>query len=384
MFGRASGGAAVVLLLGVRAVVLISVIVDVPDFHSAASERYRVIAETSGRPYRDFDVEYAPGELAIAEAVGSGTSAAARGLLAVIAFSGDVVAFAAIRRGWGADAARRYLWLGLPLLIFIYRRADLATAALTVTALMLARRHREGAGGLAMAAAFLTRLWPVILAPIWAIERNLRALWVFAVAASSGVIAWVAYGGLDGVGQVSSFRGATGWELESSVGVVVWALTDEHRFEAGANRTGIVPAWAGPVMLASLVAIFAIIWLRARGSRSEPAGPPALAAVAALLVVSPLLSPQYASWLLPWAAIAGVGGRRFTIAASVPIALTGAVVTGWSLDLGLGAGPDQAILFLRNCSLVAIVVTYFVWTRPDRPEVPARHGSAAPTPQPAR
>ncbi len=373
-----------VVLLGVRIVVLISVVVDVPGFHSAASERYRVIAETPGRPYRDFDVEYAPGELAIAEAVGSGSSAASRGLLAVIAFSGDIVAFAAIRRGWGTDAARRYLWLGLPLLIFIYRRADLATVALSVAALMLARRHREGAGGLAMAAAFLTRVWPVILTPIWAIERNLRALWVFAAAASAGVIAWVAYGGLDGVGQVSSFRGATGWELESSVGVVVWAMTDEHRFEAGANRTGIVPAWAGPVMLASLVAIFVIIWLRARVSTSEPAGPPALAAVAALLVLSPLLSPQYASWLLPWAAIAGAGGRRFTIAASIPIALTGAVVTGWSLDLGLGAGPDQTILFLRNCSLVAIVVTYLAGTRPDRPEVPARHGSAAPTPRPAQ
>ena len=371
------------LLLGLRSVVLISVLVDVPDFQSAASERYRVIAEAVGRPYRDFEVEYAPGEIAIAEAVGSGTSASARRLLALIAFSGDITAFGAIRRGWGADAARRYLWLGLPLLIFIYRRADLVTVALAVTALMLARRHREGAGGLAMTAAFLTRLWPVILTPIWAIERNLRALWVFAAAASAGVIAWAAYGGPDGIGQVSSFRGATGWELESSVGVVVWAITDEHRFEAGANRTGIVPGWAGPAMLVILIALFALIWLRARHPGSEPAGPAALAAVAALLIVSPLLSPQYVSWLLPWAAIAGVG-RRFTTVAAVPIVLTGAIVTGWSLDLGLGAGPDQTILFLRNCSLVAIVVTYFVWTRPDRPAVRARHGSAAPTPRPAR
>ena len=49
---------------------------------------------------------------------------------------------------------------------------------------------------------------------------------------------WFLIGGADAFRQVGTFRGATGWELESTVGVVVWALTGEHRFEAGANRTG--------------------------------------------------------------------------------------------------------------------------------------------------
>ena len=359
-------------LVLVRVVVLVSVLAGVPSYPSAAATRYQDIARSTGTPYRDHQVEFAPGELAIAELVGRSGPSTARMLLALLAFAGDLGAFLALRKGWGTTTAQRYLWLGLPLLIFIYRRADLVTVAVAVAAVLWARIHREGAAGIAMAVAFLTRLWPVILTPIWVIERRRRALWVFASAASAGVVAWIAFGGIGAIGQVSSFRGASGWELESSVGVVVWALTGEHRFESGANRTGMVPGWAGPLTLALLIAIFALVWLRASRIGSDPAGGAALAAVASLLALSPLLSPQYASWLLPWGAIAGGAGRRWSIAAAIPIVLTGAVVAGWYLDLGLGAGRDQIILFLRNGALVAIVVAYFVWSEDPTVRAPAR------------
>ncbi|MGZ8631778.1 MAG: glycosyltransferase 87 family protein [Actinomycetota bacterium] len=354
------------MLLAIRIVVLLTVVSGIPDFPSAAADRYRVIAHSPGAAYRDFEVEYAPGELIVAQLVGRSDEDVARGVLALLAFSADVATFLVIRRGWGRDAAQRYLWLGSPLLIFIYRRADLVTVALAAGAILLARRGRQGTSGLALATAVLTRLWPAVLVPILVIDRRARAIWVFTVAASAGLIAWVAFGGLGAVRQVSSFRGATGWELESSVGVVVWALTDQHRFESGANRTGTVPGWAGLLMLLLLLALTTCIWLRARRLDSDPAGLAALAAVAGLLVLSPLLSPQYVSWLLPWAAIAGATGRRWSVIGAVPIVLTGAIVTGWYLDLGLGAGPDQTILFLRNCSLVAIVIAYFVRAQGER------------------
>jgi hypothetical protein len=360
-------GPVVHLLLALRVLVVVTVAVGVPHFPSSASDRYAQIAASDGIPYRDHEVEYAPGELAIAEMVGRASPAVARALLAAIAFAADIATFFAVRSGWGPAAARRYLWLGLPLLIFAYRRADLVVVCLTVSALVLARRGRERTGGTMLAGAVLTRIWPLVLAPVWAIERRVRALWVLAVALASGVIAWIALGGLDAVRQVSSFRGATGWELESTVGVVVWALTDEHRFESGANRTGQVPPWAGLVMLVLLLVLLGGVWLRASRRTAEPAGAPALAAVAALLVVSPILSPQYVIWLLPWVAIAGGTDRRWSWLGSIPIVLTGAIVTGWYLDLGLGAGPDRTILFARNCALAAIVAAFFVWTSHGRP-----------------
>ena len=349
-----------VILLAIRLVVLISVLAAYPDFPSATANRYAQIAASDGRPYRDFDVEYAPGELLIAEAVGWSTPGLAVALLALLAFAGDLSTFIALRRGWGDPVARRYLWLGLPLLILMYRRADIVTVAFAVAGLTFARVGHDIRGGASLAIGTLTRLWPGVLAGIWVIERRRRPLWVFAATVLGGVTAWVALGGVDAIRQVSSFRGATGWELESTVGVVVWALTGEHRFESRAFRTGLVPGWAGVVMLASLLVIVTAIWWRASTRESDVAGRPALAAVATLLVLSPLLSPHFVIWLLPWIAIAGGERRRWTILGAIPVVLTGVLVTSWYLHSGIGAGPDQVIIFTRNCALIAIVVAYFV------------------------
>lgn len=232
--------------------------------------------------------------------------------------------------------------------------------AMSVLAIAIARRRRSATAGSLLAVAVLTRVWPAVLTPIWLIERRVRALWVFAAVTAGGVLAWVAFGGVDALRQVSSFRGATGWELESTVGVIVWALTGDHRFESGANRTGHIPGWASLFLLLLLVALLLLVWWKGARGSSDLAGATSLTALATLLVLSPLLSPQYVIWLLPWIAIAGSSARRWSIMGFVPLLLTGAVAAGWYLDLALGAGRDQLILFLRNASLVAIVVTYLV------------------------
>ena len=67
--------------------------------------------------------------------------------------------------------------------------------------------------------------------------------------------------------------------------------------------------WAKAVLLSAVVAAVTWIWARRR-SEMEPAGAPALAAVTALLVLSPLFSVQYTAWLVPWAAVAALGARR--------------------------------------------------------------------------
>ena len=245
---------------------------------NAAAARFVEIAHAPGLPWRDSPVEYAFGDWVVIRAVGWGSVGLARALLGLVAFGADLVAWRAVAAGWGRAAATRYLWLGAPLLAFIYRRSDLVAVALAVVGLALASRGRERAGGLSLAAAVLVKVWPVVVAPALAIERHARALRTAAIALVAGVAGWLLLGGADALRQVGTFRGATGWELESTVGVVVWALTGEHRFEAGANRTGTVPVGAGPALLVAALVTVVAIWLLARrrpftaGRRARPGG----------------------------------------------------------------------------------------------------------------
>ena len=106
------------------------------------------------------------------------------------------------------------------------------------------------------------------------------------------------------------------------------------------------------------------IWLLARRRPFTPAGAPALAAVAALLVFAPVFSPQYVVWLVGWGAIAGRDGPRWSWLASVPVILTGTLVTLWYADVDLGPGGNQLVLGARNLAVMAIVIAYLVSRRP--------------------
>jgi len=356
-----------IVLIAVRVAVVIAVAAEVPDFANTASDRYRQIAQAEGTPYRDFSVEYAPGELLLALSVGSSTSGFAVAGLAVAAFVADVTTWWALVLGWGRSTARRYLWLGTPLLVFIYRRADLVAVALAVVGMLLVRRGRDRWGGGVFAAAVLTRFWPVVLAPVWLVRRKWNAARTFAVALLAGSLSWIAIAGFDSVRQVATFRRATGFELESSVGAVVWTLTGEHRLEFDANRTGDIPWWFSPSMLLVLAFLLATVWLRsARRPRVDPSGAPAVAALAALLIVSPVFSPQYVSWLVPWAAIAGRDSPRWPIAVAFPVVVTSFLALSWAVGLGLGPGRTQALLVARNASVLAILVGYFFWMQGER------------------
>jgi glycosyl transferase family 87 len=347
-------------LVGLRVVAVLVVIAGVPHYPDSAAHRFYDIAHHPGVPWRDTPVEYAIGDYIVIRAVGWGSLALARILLAIVAFTADLVAWRAVARGWGRDAAVRYLWLGAPLLIFIYRRADLVPVALAALALAWARRDRERAGGVALGVAVLSKIWPLVVAPALVLERRARALTTAAIAAAAGLAVWIAIGGLDALRQVGTFRGSTGWEIGSTIGVPVWAFTGQHRFEEGANRAGTIPAGAPEVLLTLTVVTVTSVWLLARHRDEQPAGAPALAAVAALLVFSPVFSPQYVAWLLPWAAVAGGDGRRWTWLAAAPVIITGALVTIWYVDINLGPGGNQLMLGARNLAVIVIVVFYLV------------------------
>jgi hypothetical protein len=88
------------------------------------------------------------------------------------------------------------------------------------------------------------------------------------------------------------------------------------------------------------VLLVGLAWFLARNRPIDPAGGPALAAVAFLLLLSPVASPQYVMWLLPWAAITAAERGSpdvwiFTVGATITAAGVFAIYWGDPYDVAV-------------------------------------------------
>ena len=327
-------------------------------------QRFSALSVAAGTPYRDYPVEYAPVELGVIRVIGSSDARATAARLIVVCFLLDLLAFAGMWSGWGRRIAITYLWLGVPLLILRYLRLWYLPVALSVWAFALLRKGRPNLAGVAAALAMFAKLWPFALVPAFLAEARRRSL-AFVLAGVVGAVGWLLLGGIGGIRQVLTFRSATGWEIESTVGVLVWLFGGgEPRWEAGAVRVGSSAGltWVPAVVL---VILLGAIWWKALRSREDLLGVPSLVAVCALLACSPVLSLQYVGWLTPWAAIASRDSSRTPIAAAWTIVVLTAGVTvalfqyADSLE-GLGA----AMLLVRNGLCLFLPVWFLARARP--------------------
>jgi hypothetical protein len=268
----------------------------------------------------------------------------------------------------------------LPLLVrpFVYFRIDLLSVALAAWACALVKRRRDVAGGGLLAVAVLAKLWPLALVPALMVQRRWRALIATAVTGTIGAALWVAQSGTQGIEQVVTFRHAHGWHIESVPGELVRLLTGSSPYlDAGAIRTGHVSGLERLALAGLLAGLTAFVWWRVwrspRRSSDLAWGPGALTAVAVFMVCSPLLSPQYLVWLLPFAAVCWITGDR------VLALLTGGAVTLTMLltqqyaALEAGQASAHAVLLARNGILVAIIVVGLrAVSRNDAPSRPGR------------
>jgi hypothetical protein len=324
---RATGGSSrwawlVLLLIAVRVVSVVAVlhsgVEDEFSILGGDALRYETITRSDGRPYRDFEVEYPPVTVAVIELVVGQDHLDTLTRLAVSQLVIDLAVAALLGWGWGRRAAVAYLLLGTPMVFFPfpYLRIDLVSVLLAVLGLALLRRAHETSAGTSLALAVLAKLWPLAVLPRLLVERRWRALAAAAVVGGIGTAIWLGLGGIDGVEQVVSYRGARGWQIESLPGAVLHLLDPSaSRLEQGAWRTGApMPGWSRPLLtLASLSTIAAAWWLAGRGTDRSPRvvdGVAPLAAVVGLLVFSPIISPQYVLWLMPFVAIAAAHGER--------------------------------------------------------------------------
>jgi hypothetical protein len=124
-------------------------------------------------------------------------------------------------------------------------------------------------------------------------------------------------------------------------------------------RVGTAPVVYKLLLLVVAAAIAVGAWRLATKARPTEPGDPLLVGlwatttVAALLVASPILSPQYIAWLLPWAAIAAASGERLLGGIALSISLLTSLM--WSLPTSSG-NAFGSLLLMRNISLVALLV----------------------------
>jgi hypothetical protein len=324
-------------------------------------DRYHQIGNTPGRPYVDYQVEHPIGTLLVFKALArlpGGRASFGLGVV-VLDLIADAIIVGSLLWGWGDAAAAYGAAAVIPVLGLFFNRVDPWSTASAILAVAAWKNNRPIVLGCALAIGTAFKLWPVTLAPLlivpWRRERPLAALAAFAATAAvlAGAAVWIA--GTKGVVQVLTFRGATGWQIESVVGSIV-RLTDSTtlRMESGAWRIGAINGTASIAMFLAAAPI--CVWSSWRGARLNRVGVGWLASISALLLLSALLSAQYVIWLAPAAGIAWAQGeKRLAVLTAIAILLTQVFWSYYGAVLD-GALPVLLVVVLRNIVLAVIAV----------------------------
>jgi hypothetical protein len=334
--------------------------------------RYHRIAIHKGVPYRDFEVEYPPLTLAAIDVLNGHDVRESTVNLMWSQLVLDVAIAAIVGWAWGRRAMIAYLVLGLAFLWypFLYLRLDLLSVLLAVLALALVRKRRAIGGGAGLAVACFAKLWPFVLAPRFLVggkrAGNRLGLVVFGLVGAAGLALWVALTGTAGPEQVLTFRGADGWQIESSIGSIVHTFGSARaHMEQGAMRVGIVPDVARVGLPLLGIALVGVVWwlaarTRVHGNRQLEErvldGLAPLGAVAALLVTATILSPQYVSWLLPFAAIAWARDERAVAGLTALAAFLSTLGLNLVKELNAGESFPAAVVLARNFALIALLI----------------------------
>ncbi len=358
------------------------------------ARRYTQMATSVGKPYVDYEIEYPPlvlGSIRLIVDPDDKMTTLIRLGLSQLAL--DLATAAALWWGFGRRVLLTYLLLGAAFLPYPlpYMRLDLLSVFLASLGWALLRRRRETAGGGLLALSVFAKVWPLAVAPLLLVERRRRATVAFIATGAAGALAWGLWSGFGGMVQVVSFRGATGWQVESLPGNVLQIMdhTRTH-FESGAWRIGTMPGFSRPLFGLLSIGFTAVAWWWVRPAVLASAASPGpdearleavrfgvapLVAVTAFLVFSSIISPQYMLWLLPYAAVAASHAPRRYFA---PVFLVnGLSALGLAVIHGQfdGAWWATVPVLARNLLLVWLLVVAMADLRPARRTVrpSARH-----------
>ncbi|HEU0249031.1 MAG TPA: glycosyltransferase family 87 protein [Gaiellaceae bacterium] len=356
-------------------------------------------------PYRDFDLEYPPGALALfvlPALVVSGESTyfwAFAALMAVAGAAGLILTAGALERLGRPPAARRLvLWLlALSPLLFggvLLTRFDLVPAALVAgtTLLVLVERPRVAAVVLGIAAA--VKLYPLLLLPLlalWAWRRFGRreATLASALALAVVVLAYAPFALVspDGVAQSVWRQLSRPLQIEGLGAGVLVLLHHAFGFDLvvetdyGSQNLGGTPATVMAVAC-SLVGAAAILGLWIAFARSKATNERLVLYAAAVLVAfvafGKVLSPQFLVWLL--FPLALVPGRRGS-AAGACLAVAAVATAVWFpwlyFDLTRELDPLVAGLVVLRGVALGVAFVALSWPTATKPQSSPRPRAAA-------
>ena len=255
-------------------------------------------------------------------------------------------------------AGFRWVLLAAPLVPIVLFRSDPFPVALAVGGLLAMVTGREVAAISLEFSGVLAKGWPVVLATAeWSRGHRIRSvgLVVAAIALFGSSLA------LPGFSEVRSFSGI---HSETAMGALLVAIRSAGGADLGiTSQAGasyvLVPVWASVanLTLGVLVALLALARMQP-GFSIDRAARVMAALTLALLLGSPLLSPQFILWATPFLALHR--SRRVLRLAIVVTVLTLIYMTGWNPEFE-GAQWWVWVLNLRNLALIALGVLC-AWT----------------------
>jgi hypothetical protein len=330
------------------------------------TNRFFAIGHAARRPYGDYAVEYPPVLVAVVKLLAFATPDEHSFTAAIIVISllSEAAVAAMLWRAWSREAALWYLAVDTLLLGLFMVRLDLLSVALVVAAVVAALRARPRVAAICFVLAVGVKLWPlplaVVLPAIMPAAQRRRYLVTLLACAAALAGSWLALGGVAGIAQVVTFRGAVGWQIESVVGSFIRLITGEPSVSsAGAHRFGHVPAGLAPAML--LAALALTVWAAAHVRARRDIGAAWVVSVGGFLVASTLFSPQYVAWLVPAGAIAWATGDALVAGAVAVVALTTLMENSYYLQLVAAMPGATALVLLRNAMLL-LAVAAGAWT----------------------
>jgi hypothetical protein len=353
-------------LLWASLVVHVPIAVVATGKPSGDFDNYYDIGTRSGRPYVDFPVEFpvatAQTFRTLAPIAGSrerfGVS------LVLLNVAADLAIAGALGWAWGIEAAAGYALVVIPLLDLFLLRMDLWPTALATIAAALWRRERRVPAAIGFVAGGAFKLWPLMFLPLLLVSsdgRRRAAPIATAIVAGLVVLAgWLWVAGPSGVYQVLTFRGARGWEIESTVGGA-WMLFDRSsmRHESGAWRIGTT---SGPLSIVLFVlGAVPCLWMIWRGARTRHLGAGWAGGISLLLFMSALLSPQFSAWLAPASGVAWAEkDRRTSVLTGLAVFVTNLVFKSFS---PLMHGAPRALLLVQARNLLLAFLAFDVARR---------------------
>ena len=356
------------LFVGILFLSIPLAILNQPEFTGdpAIYRRRMIELFQGGLPYIDFNYEHLPLSLvpmALAWILGGAISPVLYTVVhaCLMAFclavtTGLLMSIEDVKGPNGATL--RWLVISAPLFPIVLFRSDpfpLLLAVATIHAIAMGREKRTF---FLEVAGISAKGWPALYAiPEWRRGRRVRAV-VLAVATCSLVAALLRFPGF------SQTRGASGLHSESIVGSVVAAVRTIRGeslgllYQAGATYID-VPHWAWILTLNLGAGLGLLTFARFRSDPSFNGIVPVMAAlVTALLVASPLLSPQFLLWPTPFLALHR--SKRVRQIALLVTGLTLVHMMGWNPNF-VGNPWWLYVLNVRNLALV-FLAALCAWT----------------------